>query len=344
MSKLAVVAIGGNSITKANQDGTIPEQFANARETARHIAAMIARGYDVVVTHGNGPQVGNILLRAEMASSVLPSLPLDTCGADSQGGIGYMIQQVLGSELRKRGIEKDVVTVLTQVVVDPLDPAFGKPTKPIGPFYTREDAERKRAIRGWSVVEDCDRGWRRVVPSPMPVRVVEIGAIRALLDAGCVVIAVGGGGIPVVEAGGGLKGVEAVIDKDHASRLLAVEIGADLLFMSTDVERVALNFGTENEQALSALSVSEAREYYEQGHFPAGSMGPKILAAIAFLEAGGESVIITSPESLERALDGEAGTRITLERPRPPERMDREPGRRRPPGRPLNPNTEHEEP
>ena len=310
MAKLAVVAVGGNSITKADQDGTIPEQFANARETARHIAAMIARGYDVVVTHGNGPQVGNILLRAEMASCVLPALPLDTCGADSQGGIGYMIQQVLRSELRKRGIERDVVTVLTQVVVDASDPAFDSPSKPIGPFYTREEAERKHGDEGWALVEDADRGWRRVVPSPMPVRVVEVGAIRALLEAGCVVIAVGGGGIPVVEDNGELRGVEAVIDKDHASRLLAVDIGADLLLMSTDVERVALNFGKENEQELSTLSIADAKRYYDQGHFPRGSMGPKILAGIAFLEAGGDSVIITNPESIEPALDGETGTRL----------------------------------
>lgn len=310
MAKLAVVAIGGNSITKANQAGTIPEQFANARETARHIAAMIARGYDVVVTHGNGPQVGNILLRAEMASCVLPGLPLDTCGADSQGGIGYMIQQVLGSELRRRGIEQNVVTVLTQVVVDEADPAFQNPTKPIGPFYTREEAERKHDEAGWAIVQDVDRGWRRVVPSPMPVRVVEIGAIRALLDAGWVVVAVGGGGIPVVEEGEGFRGVEAVIDKDHASRLLATDLGADLFFMSTDVEKVAIDFGKENERGLKTLTVAEARKYHEQGHFPPGSMGPKILAGIAFLEAGGQQVIITNPESIERALDGETGTRI----------------------------------
>jgi len=310
MGKLAVVAVGGNSITKAGQRGTIPQQFENARETCAHIAAMIARGYDVVVTHGNGPQVGNILLRAEMASSVLPGLPLDTCGADSQGGIGYMIQQVLGSELRRRGIKKDVVTVLTQVVVDPLDPAFGNPTKPIGPFYTREEAERKRADLGWAIVEDADRGWRRVVPSPMPVRVVEVAAIRALIEAGCVVIAVGGGGIPVVEGGGGLRGVEAVIDKDHASRLLAAEIGADLLVMSTDVEQVALNFGKDNEERLSTLTIADAKRYYADGQFPAGSMGPKILAGIAFLEAGGKDVVITNPESIERALDGETGTKL----------------------------------
>lgn len=310
MGKLAVVAVGGNSITKAGQRGTIPQQFENARETCSHIAAIIARGYDVVVTHGNGPQVGNILLRAEMASSVLPGLPLDTCGADSQGGIGYMIQQVLGTELRRRGIERDVVTVLTQVVVDEADPAFGSPSKPIGPFYTREEAERKRDEEAWAIIEDADRGWRRVVPSPMPVRIVEVAAIRALIEADCVVIAVGGGGIPVVERGGELTGIEAVIDKDHASRLLAVEIGADLLLMSTDVEQVALDFGKESEQKLSRLTISEARKHCEEGQFPPGSMGPKILAGIAFLEAGGGGVLITNPESIERALDGKTGTMI----------------------------------
>lgn len=310
MAKLAVVAIGGNSITKAGQRGTIPEQFENARETSRHIAGMIRRGYNVVVTHGNGPQVGNILLRAEMASTVLPPLPLDTCGADSQGGMGYMIQQVLGAELRALGIERDVVTVVTQVVVDAGDEAFRRPTKPIGPFYTQEEAERKREEEGWDVVEDANRGWRRVVPSPMPRRVVEADAIKALLEAGCVVIAVGGGGIPVVEKDGALRGVEAVIDKDHASRLLANEIGAELLLISTDVEQVALNYGKEDEKKLTRLSVSDAKRYFTEGHFPPGSMGPKVLAGIAFLEGGGREVIITNPESIERALEGETGTRM----------------------------------
>jgi carbamate kinase len=310
VGRLAVVAVGGNSITKADQRGTISEQFANARETSVHIAAMIARGYDVLITHGNGPQVGNILLRAEMAADVLPLLPLDTCGADSQGGMGYMIQQVLGSELRKRGVDKNVVTVVTQVVVDSDDPAFGAPTKPIGPFYTREEMERKRANEGWDVVEDGTRGWRRVVPSPMPKRIVEAGAIKTLIDSGAVVIAVGGGGIPVVETDEGLKGVEAVIDKDHASRLAATDIGAELLLMSTDVEKVALFYGKKDQVWLSSLTIEEARSYEKMGHFPSGSMGPKILAGIDFLEAGGEEVIITNPESIERALDGETGTRI----------------------------------
>lgn len=310
MDKLAVVAIGGNSITRSGQRGTIPEQFKNSRETSRCIADMIARGYNVVVTHGNGPQVGNILLRAEMASKVLPMLPLDTCGADSQGGIGYMLQQVLGSELRKRGVDKDVVTVLTQVVVDAVDPAFKKPSKPIGPFYNEEDAKRKRDEEGWSVVEDACRGWRRVVASPMPKRIVEVEPIRALLAAGCVVIGVGGGGIPVVEEDGGLRGVEAVIDKDHASRLLANEIGAELFVISTDVQQVALFFGTKDQVCISQMTVDEARAYYEQGHFPPGSMGPKILAAIAFLENGGHRVIITNPESLPLAVEGKTGTHM----------------------------------
>jgi carbamate kinase len=310
MGRLAVVAIGGNSITKSGQRGTIPEQFANTRETSRHIADMVERGYDLVLTHGNGPQVGNILLRAEMSSNVLPPLPLDTCVSDSQGGMGYMIQQVLGAELTGRGIKRGVVTVLTQVVVDENDPAFKKPSKPIGPFYTQEEAERKREQKGWSVVEDSNRGWRRVVPSPMPVRVVEVDAIRALLDAGCIVIAVGGGGIPVVDERGTYRGVEAVIDKDHASRLLANEIGAPLLLISTGVEQVALNYGKKDEVKLPRVSVAEARRYLAAGQFPAGSMGPKIEAAIAFLDGGGEEVIITSPDSIGRALDGETGTRI----------------------------------
>ena len=312
MGKLAVVAVGGNSLTKAGQRGTIPEQFANARETCKHVAEMLERGYEIVITHGNGPQVGNILLRAEMASVVLPPLPLDTCGADSQGGIGYMLQQVLGTELRRRGVEKDVVTVLTQVVVDPADPAFASPSKPIGPFYTEEDAQRKRDEEGWTIAADANRGWRRVVPSPMPVRVIEIKAIETLLRARCVVIAVGGGGIPVIEDDGGLRGVEAVIDKDHASRLLANAIGAGLLVISTDVERVALHFGTEEETPLDTVTAAEAKRYLAEGHFPPGSMGPKIRAGIDFLESGGEEVIITSPESLGRALDGKTGTRIVV--------------------------------
>jgi carbamate kinase len=311
MGRLAVVALGGNSITKAGQRGTIPEQFVNAREASRHIASMVARGFDVVVTHGNGPQVGNILLRAEMGCSVLPMLPLDTCGADSQGGMGYMIQQVLHNELLAHGVDKCVATVVTQTVVDADDPAFARPSKPIGPFYTSDEAHRKQAEEGWNIVEDANRGWRRVVPSPMPRRIVEADAIKALLDAGCIVIGVGGGGIPVIEENGELRGVEAVIDKDQASRLLANDVGAEVFLISTDVDRVALNFGTPKEKRLSSMTVEDAKRYHAEGHFPPGSMGPKILASIAFLEAGGEEVIITNPESIEHALDGKSGTRIT---------------------------------
>ena len=311
MGRLAVVAVGGNSITKASERGTIPEQFENARETSRHIAQMIVRGYDVVVTHGNGPQVGNILLRAEMAAAVLPTLPLHTCGADSQGGMGYMIQQVLGNELRKVGIDRCVTTVVTQTVVDAGDPAFANPSKPIGPFYTRDEADRKVGDEGWKVIEDAHRGWRRVVASPMPTRIVEADAIKTLLDAGCIVIGVGGGGIPVVEKNGQLEGVEAVIDKDHASRLIANHIGAELFVMSTDVEQIALHYGTPDEVRLSSLTLEEALRYHSEGHFPPGSMGPKVLASVEFLRGGGQEAIITNPESIEKALDGETGTRIT---------------------------------
>jgi len=312
MSRLAVVAVGGNSITRPDQRGTVLEQFENARETAGHIAEMVARGYSVVVTHGNGPQVGGILLRAEMAAHVVPPVPLDSCVANTQGGMGYMLQQVLGTELRSRGIEREVATVVTQVVVDADDPAFERATKPIGPFYTREEAERKRDEKGWDVVEDANRGWRRVVPSPLPKRIVEARSIQGLLDSGSIVIAVGGGGVPVVkDDDGNLRGVEAVIDKDHASRLIGNSIGAQLLLISTAVEQVSLHHGQENEVSLPRLTVADARVYYDEGHFPPGSMGPKVLAGIQFIENGGEEVIITTPESIIRALDGETGTHMT---------------------------------
>ncbi len=310
MKRLAVAAVGGNSLTKPGQRGTVSEQFENARETAGHIADMIARGYDVVVTHGNGPQVGGILLRAEMAAHVVPPIPLDSCVADTQGSMGYMLQQVLRAELAARDVDREVVTVVTQVVVDADDPAFDRATKPIGPFYTREQAERKRDEEGWDVVEDANRGWRRVVPSPMPKRVVEARSIRHLLEAGSIVIAVGGGGVPVVEEEGELRGVEAVIDKDHASRLIGNTIGAELLLISTAVEQVSLHYGQENEAKLPRLSVADARVYLDEGHFPPGSMGPKIMAGIRFIEEGGDEVIITSPDSIGRALDCETGTRM----------------------------------
>jgi len=265
----------------------------------------------VVITHGNGPQVGFILLRSELASHVLHTVPLDSCGADTQGAIGYMIQQSLYNEFLKRGMRKQAVTVVTQVVVDKDDPAFQNPTKPIGPFYTEEEAKRLAAERGWVVKDDAGRGWRRVVPSPIPQEIVEQEAIKALIEQGFVVIGVGGGGIPVVrQEDGSLRGVEAVIDKDYASSLLASGIGADLFLISTAVEKVALNYGQPNQVWLDRMTVAEAKRYLAEGHFPPGSMGPKIEAIIQFLERGGKEAIITSPENIERALAGETGTRI----------------------------------
>jgi len=311
MVKAAVVAIGGNSLIKDKDHQTVPDQFAATRETCIHIADMIEQGWEVVITHGNGPQVGFILMRSELASHVLHTVPLDSCGADTQGAIGYMIQQGLGNEFQKRGIQKPVVTVVTQVVVDKDDPAFDSPTKPIGPFYDEARAKRYQDEEGWHIMEDAGRGWRRVVPSPIPMRIVEQEAIKALVGLGFVVIGVGGGGIPVVEEDGSLRGVEAVIDKDYASGLLATGIKADLFLISTAVEKVALNYGKPNQVDLDRMTLSEAKNYLQEGHFPPGSMGPKIKAVIKFLEEGGKEALITSPENLARALRGETGTRIT---------------------------------
>lgn len=305
------MAIGGNSLIKSADRQTVPDQWEAMAETAEHIAAMIAQGWDVVITHGNGPQVGFILLRSELASHVLHTVPLDVCGADTQGAIGYMAQVTLDDALLRRGVRRQTATVVTRVVVDQADPAFQYPTKPIGPFYTEEQAQRYREERGWVVREDAGRGWRRVVPSPKPLEIVETAAIQTLLGAGFIVVGVGGGGIPVVrEAGGRLRGVEAVIDKDLASSLLARTIKADLFLISTAVERVALNYGKPGERFLERMTLEEAKRYLAEGHFPAGSMGPKIQASIDYLEAGGKEVLITSPEALERALAGETGTRI----------------------------------
>lgn len=310
MAKIAVVAIGGNSLIKDQEHQTVPDQFEAIRETCRHIASMLEQGWNVVITHGNGPQVGFSLLRSELTSHVLHTVPLDSCVADTQGTIGYMIQQCLYNEFKRRGIKKQVVTLVTQVLVHKNDPAFQNPTKPIGPFYDEDKAQRYRKERGWNVKEDSGRGWRRAVPSPIPVRIIELDAAKTLVDLGFVVVAVGGGGIPVIEEDGELKGIEAVIDKDYASALLAIDIKADLFLMSTAVEKVALNFGKSNQKLLGRMTLAEAKEYYEEGHFPPGSMGPKIQAIINFLEMGGEKAIITNPENIERALLGETGTRI----------------------------------
>ena len=308
--KVAVVAIGGNSLIKDKEHQTVPDQFAATWETCVHIAGMIEHGWDVIITHGNGPQVGFILRRSELASHVLHTVPLDSCGADTQGALGYMIQQSLYNEFKLRGIDKQAVTVVTQVLVDKDDPAFQNPSKPIGPFLDKEAALKRRAEEGWDVVEDAGRGWRRVVPSPIPRRIIEQDAIKNLSDAGFVVIAVGGGGIPVIEENGKLEGTAAVIDKDYASSLLALAIGVDLLLISTAVEKVALNFGQPNQEWLDRMTLAEARQYLEEGHFAPGSMYPKIQAIVDFLERGGKEALVTNPENIERALAGETGTRI----------------------------------
>jgi carbamate kinase len=310
---LAVIAIGGNSLIPDAQHQTVQDQYIAAGETDEHIASLIADGWDVAITHGNGPQVGFILRRSELSSAELHEVPLDFCGADTQGAIGYMLQQHLDNDLRQRGIDKNVATVVTQVEVDADDPAFDKPAKPIGTFMDEDKAEQRRVEDGWDVAEDAGRGWRRVVASPMPKRIVELDVIRQLIDAGNVVIAVGGGGIPVVaDDDGDLHGVAAVIDKDLASALLASNLDADLLLISTAVEQCALNFGTPEEQPLDQLTVAEAKAYLEEGtHFAEGSMAPKIRAVIQYLENGGKEAIITNPENIERAVAGETGTRIT---------------------------------
>jgi carbamate kinase len=311
MNKLAVVAIGGNSLIKDKAHQTIPDQYAAAHETCLHIAGMIKEGWGVAIGHGNGPQVGFILRRSELARHELHEVPLDYCGADTQGAIGYMLQQNLYNEFLRQGMNKQATTVVTQVLVGRDDPAFQNPTKPIGSFMEEAEAVHRRDGDGWNVVEDAGRGWRRVVPSPLPVRVVERDAVKDLIDAGFVVITVGGGGIPVVEDGEGkLQGVAAVIDKDYASSLLATSIGAHLLLISTAVEQVALNFGKPDQRWIDRMTMAEAKQYMAEGHFAPGSMRPKIKACIWFLEKGGQEALITNPENIERALAGETGTRI----------------------------------
>jgi carbamate kinase len=271
---------------------------------------MIVQGWNVVITHGNGPQVGYLLQRIDLAAHELPTVPLDIVGADTQGAIGYMIQQSLSDELRRLGIAKQCVTLVTQVKVDPKDPAFNKPTKPIGSFMTKEEADKNVRENGWDVMEDAGRGWRRVVPSPFPQEIIECDAIEALISQGFIVTAVGGGGIPVIEENGSLKGIAAVIDKDYASALLANNIKADLFIISTAVDRVSLNYGKENQRDLDSMTLAEAKQYAQEGHFAAGSMGPKINAIISYLEKGGQEALITSPGKIESALAGESGTRI----------------------------------
>lgn len=311
--KRAVVAIGGNSLITDPAHQSVEDQYLAAAETDHHIAALVADGWDVVITHGNGPQIGFILRRSELARGELHEVPLDVCGADTQGAIGYLLQQNLQGDFLRLGIDRGVVTVVTQVEVAADDPAFAHPSKPIGSFLTEAEAGRRHEEEGWDVAEDAGRGWRRVVPSPEPRRIVELSAVRHLLDGGFVVIAAGGGGLPVVAgADGRLRGVAAVIDKDLAAALLATEVGAELLLISTSVPHVSLGYGTPDERPLPRIRADEARRLLAEGrHFAAGSMEPKIRAVLRFLDGGGREAVITTPQLIEAALAGEAGTRIT---------------------------------
>ncbi len=309
--RLAVVAVGGNSLIIDKAHESIPDQYKAAAVTAGHIAEMIEIGWNVVITHGSGPQVGFILRRSELALGEVPPVPMDYAAADLQGAIGYMFQRALRNEFRRRGIDRKAATVVTQVLVDRGDPAFDDPSKPIGSVMDEATARSRADELGWIVKQEAGRGWRRAVPSPKPKSIVEIGEIEHLASAGYVVIACGGGGIPVIEGeNGDFEGVEAVIDKDLASSMLAREIGADVFLVSTSVEKVAINFDTPEQQWLDRLTASEAQRYYDEGQFAEGSMGPKIAAILGFLERRGQRGIITDPPNIVRALNGLSGTLI----------------------------------
>ena len=311
--KVVVIALGGNAILQPGQKGTFEEQMKNVETTCKQLTQMVLSGkYKIVITHGNGPQVGNILLQNETAKGVAAPMPLYVCGAESQGLIGYMIQQSLHNLLQDVGKgDIPVATVVTQVVVDKNDPAFQNPTKPVGPFYSKEEAKRLEEEKGYHVKEDAGRGWRRVVPSPDPLEIFEKEAIRQLIAARSIVIASGGGGIPVVKKDGKLEGVDAVIDKDLAGERLAVDVEAKVFLILTDVDEVKLNYKTPQEKGISKMTVEEAKRYRDEGHFAKGSMEPKVRAAIRFIEAGGEKAIITSLGKAMDALEGKAGTTIT---------------------------------
>ena len=314
--KTALVALGGNSLLRPGDRGTSEEQFSRMRKTCNILTEMIVNGYDIVFTHGNGPQVGNILLQNEIASHSIPAMPLDICGAQSQGQIGYMFQQTLKNELENKGIDRSITSIVTQVIVDENDNAFDEPSKFVGPYYTNEEANRIREEKGWTIKKTSDDKYRRVVPSPQPKKIVESEIIHDLVfsgEEGYIVIAAGGGGVPVIKKDGKLKGVEGVIDKDLASAVLAESIDEKFFIMLTRVNQVYINFGEEDEESLDKITLKEAEKYLEEGHFPPGSMGPKIKASIHFLKHGGEKVLITSPEKLSKALKEEAGTYIVNE-------------------------------
>ena len=319
--KTLLLAVGGNSLIRAGQKGTIAEQRENVQRTAAQIVGLIRAGHRIVLTHGNGPQVGAALLRSERGASQVPGHPLDVCGASTQGEIGYLLQQSLQTELRRAGISMPVVTVVTQCLVSGNDPAMKQPSKPVGPFYSRADAEERQRLLGWEIVEDASRGYRRIVPSPDPIEIVELDVIRDLVGQGVLVIACGGGGIPVVWTNGGLQGVEAVIDKDRASSLLASRLGADLFVISTDTDYVYLDYKQPMQHPLLRVGTEALAEYSKRGHFPPGNMGPKIESVLSFLHNGGREAIITSCENLCQAVAGTAGTHVFGD----PERLAVEP-------------------
>jgi len=310
-NKTAVVALGGNAITRSDKEDTIASQFSNTRDSLHPIVELIRDGYKLVITHGNGPQVGNALLRIELARGKAPILPLGLCVADTEGGMGYMIEQSLQNRLRAENINRPVATIITQMIVDKNDPAIDNPSKYIGQFYSEEQAVEFEKSRGWTMKKDSDRGWRRVVPSPKPIRVVEAVTLEKLVNDGTIVIAGGGGGIPVyIDDQGNLEGMDAVIDKDFASAVIGNEIGADILSILTSVDKVAINFHQPNQQLLDKMTVSEAKKHLADGQFPPGSMGPKIKAAIQFLENDGKLVTISDVKDAQNAIKGTAGTRI----------------------------------
>jgi carbamate kinase len=315
--KTILLAVGGNSLIRAGETGTIAEQRANAQRTAAQVVGLIRAGYKIVLTHGNGPQVGAALLRSERGASQVPGLPLDVCDASTQGEIGYLLQQALQTELRRADLHVPVATVLTQCLIRPDDPSMQHPTKPIGPFYSRADAEERKRLLGWEIVEDASRGYRRVVPSPDPIDMIELEVIRNLVGQGVLVIACGGGGIPVLWKNGKLQGVEAVIDKDRASAWLASRLAADLFVIATDTDYVYLNYKKATQTPLQQVDAAELEQYARSGHFPPGNMGPKIESVLRFLRQGGKEAIITSCENLCQAVAGCAGTHMFHDRNRP---------------------------
>jgi carbamate kinase len=313
--KLIVIALGGNALLQRSQKGTFEDQYANVQKTAKKIADLTEQGYRIVITHGNGPQVGATLLRHEAGKNLVPPFPLDACGAETQGFIGYMIQQALRNELKSRGIDKYVVTVVTRVIVDQHDPAFEHPTKPVGPFYTKEQAdEMSKKMPGITIKEDAGRGYRRVVPSPDPKVIAERAAIKTLVDAGFVVVSTGGGGIPIVEEGTQTRGVEAVIDKDLAGQRLATLIQANIFVILTDVDAAYVNYGKPDQQMIGEVTTGKLQRYMQEGQFKEGSMAPKVLAAMRFVESGGERAIIAELGKLTEALEGKSGTQVVSQR------------------------------